>query len=436
MKISHNGREHELKPGWRPQTDQAREIIRDGQFVRDDGTQLEGIAAKRLRDRLLGTYDHMPKRSRGGNGATGPRRMLIPGLWPWGTIPVLGGNPKAGKTTLVADLARALVIPGYRFLGCFDPVEEVRYWDGETVDTDHNRERGVVLINAETPAEDMEAAIGMDLEVKTTEGLTSVGRWLLIEHLEELGGASVFDVTRPEIYDLWAHRLAECFECDGSDDQTPFAVIVDGVTAVLDNDTNRYGQWYAAFRRLMREVDVPNALAVAHNTLSGNHLMGGVEAQAGADGLWTYSSADSDDPGSSRWFSVRPRLGGVVIPPSRVTLDLERRPVMTREAAPTSSASPAAPADLGDYGEGVALTAAYVQAHPGADGAEITEAVSWGTKGMKLNARSRAVSDGLITEARCEAGCGVCVPRGVRPFWKRSHYWPATEPAPALVSEG
>lgn len=402
------------------------ELIRKGEFLNDDGTPLEGRAAKRVRDRLLGTYDHLPGRSRGGTRGDGPRRMLIPGLWPWGHIPMMGGNPKAGKTTLVADLTRALVIPGYRFLGCFDPVEGLEYGGG--VDLDNDRERGVVLINAETPPVDLEVAIGLDLEVETPEGSSSVGRYLYVEHLEELGGANVFDVTRPEIYELWTHRLAECFECDGFDDRTPFAVIVDGVTAVLDNDTNRYGEWYAAFRRLMREVDVPNALAVGHTTLKGDHLMGGAEAQAGPDGLWTYSSADSDDPGASRWFSVRPRLGGVVIPSSRVTLDPEGRPVMAREAAPSASGQVAA--DGGDDGEGVALTVAYVQAHPGADGAEITEAVNWGTKGMKLNARSRAVSGGLITEARCAAGCQVCASRGVRTFWKRSHYWPAAVPVP------
>ncbi len=96
----------------------------------------------------------------------------------------------------------------------------------------------------------------------------------------------------------WASQLIGCLDGDGSYDWSPFVVVVDGVTASLNAagmGTERTASGYAAFRRPMREVEVPNALAVAHNTLSRSHLMGGVEAQAGVGGLWSYSSDNPDN---------------------------------------------------------------------------------------------------------------------------------------------
>lgn len=426
--ISHEGRKYPVEigslpgsePGGRRKTTiqfltpnakgRQRELIREGTFVQRDGTPLTGRAAQRLRDRLLGTYAHLPERETfGSRREAGPRRMLIGDLWPWGHIPVLGGNPKAGKTTLVADLVRALTVPGYRFLGRFEPAEL----------SESERVRGVVLINAETPAEDMEAAIGLDEEPDLT-----------VYHLEDLGGAASFDVTAPDAYDQWAHELADCYQCDGTDDRTPFVVVVDGVTAILGNDTRRYGEWYAAFRALMRECDVPNALAVAHHTLSGDHLMGGVEAQAGADGLWTYSSADCDDPGASRWFSVRPRLGGVAIPATRVALSEEGRPVMDageqseaeRELMAGGLPEPATADEKADHDAG--LIAVYVTAHPGADGEEITRNAGVSPREESQSARKRAVDMELITEEKCAPACAVCSEKGRKWHHRRTHFWP------------
>ena len=95
---------------------------------------------------------------------------------------------------------------------------------------------------------------------------------LTVEHLEDAGGAQWMGLTDPDLYDLWAHRLAECNDCDGTDDWTPFAVIVDGVTAILQADGKQpedSGLSYAAFRRLLHEIDVPNGLATAHSVLGG-----------------------------------------------------------------------------------------------------------------------------------------------------------------------
>lgn len=236
-------------------------------------------------------------------------RWVIPGLWPWGHKPLLTGQPKAGKTSLVVELTAALLIEGHRFLGHFEPAAL----------SQDDRRRGIFLINAETPPPNLNhelvRKLGDDQEARIC---------LEVLHLETMGGPATLDLTRPELYDQWAHRLTSCNKCDRSDDWTPSVVIVDGLTAILqaaDKGVEHYGPWYAQFRQLMIELRVPNALVVGHSTLTGNHSMGGTEALAGPDGLWTYSSDNVDNPQASRWFSVMPRLGGAVVPRMRVVRD-------------------------------------------------------------------------------------------------------------------
>jgi hypothetical protein len=77
------------------------------------------------------------------------RRMLIPDLWTWGHKPVMSGNQKAGKTTLVThELVPSLVVPGWRLFDHFPPAQ---------VGTDLGR--GLWVVNAETPAQDFDAAL-------------------------------------------------------------------------------------------------------------------------------------------------------------------------------------------------------------------------------------------------------------------------------------
>lgn len=413
MRITHNGRTQEWTSGqwadaWelRPEQRPAMEAMaREGAITDDNGVPLSGRALQRVRDRLLETYDDLPWRSGRDRRPSEARRWLIPGLWPWGTIPMLGGNPKAGKSSIIADLAPSLVVPDYRFLDHFGPADV----------TAEERGRGVLVINAETPPEDFLAALDVGM---TGEAWT----YLDVQHLEDWGGAQVMDLTDPVIYDMWAHWLADCHMCDGSDDWVPFAVIVDGLTAILHaagKGTEGYGQWNAAFRRLIREVDIPNALVVAHNTLQGAHLMGGAEAQAGADGLWTYSSDNADRPDSPRTFSVRPRMGGTVVPPLRVVLREDGRPVVRRKGAGDGGA---APVEAEDHEATIAQrTAAYVREHPGADGQQLTDNVEdGGWKANNLKGRAKALELGLIREERCTSGCSLCP----SPHHRRRHYWP------------
>jgi hypothetical protein len=303
------------------------EMAQEGTITDRRGQRLEGAALDRMRHRLLMTYDELPQsrvfwdRLRAAR-STPDRRWLIPSLWPWGHIPMFGGNKGAGKTTVVADLVPSLIVPGRKFLNHFE-VPEVPEEDFGA---------GVWLINAETPAEDLDEALKPGLSYRFESGEWA-SEYVHVEHLQEdFGGPQMFDLTNSEIYELWFNRLIECSVCDGEDDHPPFALIVDGLTAILGGSTARYGEWYAKFRQLMRALDIPNALAVVHNTMAGGHPMGGVEAAAGADGLWTYSSDDPDSPFSKRRFSISPRLGGVALPPTPIIFEGGRLTLKPKKA--------------------------------------------------------------------------------------------------------
>ncbi|WP_160297620.1 AAA family ATPase [Demequina salsinemoris] len=294
----------------------------------DTDEEILGAARERLLARLEGRYDHMPRPRTLGErpGARAESRWLIPGLQKYGTIPMLGGPPKVGKTLLIADYVAALLIDDYRFLDHFEPA---------TLDYDE-KDRRVLVINAETPPEDFEAALlatGLGDFDEDTEPWSNFVR---VEHLEELGGPQVFDLTDDAIFEMWLQRMIPCEDCDGDDDApTPIAIVVDGLTAILGGTTDRYGPWYARFRQLCRALGVPNALVTGHTTLAGDHLMGGVEAQAGPDGLWTYTKAQ-DNARAQRRFRVEPRLGGVPFGPERVDL-VEGRMTITQHARKSSN---------------------------------------------------------------------------------------------------
>lgn len=285
---------------------------------------------------------------------------------------------------------------------------------------------GLWFINAETPP--------LELEAEALRLLGPFEDWeeevVQIVHLEQLGGAQMFDLTDPNIYTMWRLRMTHCSACNGTDDRPPAVVIVDGVTAILlaaGKGVEHVGLWFAAFRRLMREIGTPNALAIGHNTLTGSHLMGGVPAMAGSDGLWNYSSDDVDDPFSARRFSVVPRLGGIPVAPIKVNRGEDGR-LMAGSVAEAA-------AEKGATDREIILAVAhrtkdYVLLHPGVDGQALTDNVESTTKGINLAGRAKAVELELIREVACGKHCQICQ----RPHPRRSHYWPPP-PRPLLSAD-
>jgi AAA domain len=331
IRVRHAGREwviQEIDKDWLDLRSNASSVelaqmdraAAEGLIIDARGHPMTGAPLKRMRARLGMVFDWRPNdvpafmSNMVGLSSRQPSsagRWLVPDLWRFGTIPFLGGPPKVGKTTMVADLAASLAIPGHRFLNHFEPADL----------TDAERHpRGIWLINAETSPEVVESDL-VALGVISDHGLA-------VSHLEELGGPDLFDITDPATYERWANEFVACETCLGDDDAPPAVVIVDGLTAILQaagKGVEAYGNWYAQFRRLMREIGTENALVVGHNTMSGEHLMGGVEAQAGADALWTYSMSHPDNPSSKRWFSTRPRRGGAVVPRTEVVFGADGR---------------------------------------------------------------------------------------------------------------
>lgn len=368
------------------QHEQMREWASEAQVSLDDGTPVTGAALFRMRQRLVsrrvarGLALGSPLAK-----AKPPQRPLIPGLWQWGTIPTLGGPPKVGKTTFLANLTAALLVPGFRFLDHFEPVEL----------TDEERDSGVWFINAETPPVALEA----EMKALIPE---EYRRRLHVWHLETEGGAGTFDLTDPDLYDEWLLRLVECEDCDGSDDWGPLAVLADGMTAFLagtGKTTAATGLWYAQFRRLMREVGTPNAIASGHNVMRGGHLMGGVEASAPGDGLWSYDLGK----GGARKFSVRPRLGGPAVPAMRVEMHEGRLVAKAKAKQPAEPKAPAVPMRE--------RVLAYVQGRNGEGSGPSQRAVRDAVPGSHTavdSALSDLVSEGvLVTKPREGRGGGV-----------------------------
>lgn len=300
--------------------DEARRVVENGVLVTPEGEELPPLIAKRVKARLLRAYADKP---RPGLSTEEQGRWLVQDVWRWGHKPLLAGQPRAGKSTLVADLIGSLLVPGRRFLDYYPPVDL----------TDAERERGVWLINAENPEPELRTVLeSVGLEWWPDDRGDGSGRyfaegespgWLMVDHLARLGGPQSFDLRMPEVYDMWASRIMDesCATCDGRDEAPPFAVVADGLTAVLGSDTTAYGAWMARFRDLMQELDIPNALVVAHSPMGGGEAMNGVESIAGADGSWKYQMSNVHDPGAHRTFSGSRRLIRGGIEGGRVTLD-------------------------------------------------------------------------------------------------------------------
>lgn len=305
-----------------------------------DEKPMPPVNAMRLRRRLLNPEANIGRweeRHLGSQVPEGERRYLIPGLWLWGTIPILTGQPRVGKTDLSCDLAASLAIPGRRFLDHFEPA---------TLTQEERETHGIAIINAETPPEDFERELlrlGVDPDPWADNGQALVRPF----HLE--AEQRSFDLTNPEVFEEWLIELALCDDCDGTDDSPPNVVILDGLTAVLRNagkTAEHYGTWIAAFRKLLSALGTPNGLIIGHSTFSGGHSLGNTEGSAQSDALWSYTSNNPDNPTAPRRFKVIPRMGGPVIPPTRVDL-VEDRLVLASRPEKSKGGESSAPAPQG-----------------------------------------------------------------------------------------
>ncbi|WP_156149116.1 hypothetical protein [Microbacterium oxydans] len=316
-------------------------ILHDARITDATGVTITGKARQRVVDRLMIDTGNMPPIfDPTAEGAV--TRAYIPGLWNHGTVPAFIGPKGWGKTKLLfGELAPSLLIPDRRFLGAFEATQM----------TDAERARDVWMINSETrPTAVHEELIAGGLSFSTRAGVPCyVGPFgldagvLIVEHLPASGGATLFDLTDPAKAGWWEERL---IRFTGTH-EPPLVVVADGVSAMLGNDTNRYGAFTSAFRRLLQEAGIPNGLGVLHSPMDPrvNTPMNGLESMGEWDGMW-IARADRFPifPTTPRHFLTLPRLGDPIVSDARVSLGDDGR--LTLGAASEGKAvAPVAPVD-------------------------------------------------------------------------------------------
>lgn len=306
---------------------QMRLLVERGEAVRLVDSHVlserDQIALRRRLWRAMEGRDERRRWSQWKGAEEAQIRYLIDGLVTWGICPTLAGQSGAGKTRLLAIYLRALVDPTFRFLGRFGPSTLAQ---GEL-------ERLIVVLNTETPPVEFEAEL-MRAGLSRDDGyglwgvlrpdleLPDVGFAIRVIHLEYEGGATLFDITEEAKFEAWVERLLFCDECDGEpgDEFAPIMLIVDGMTAVLEGDPNRYARFIDAYHRLLDVVDIPNGLILGHSFGTTSRLLGPQENMTRQDGRWSYMSDDPDNPFAARRFKVSPRGMSPAVPSTLVVV--------------------------------------------------------------------------------------------------------------------
>lgn len=191
-------------------------------------------------------------------------------LLPVGGRAILAAQYKAGKTTFVANLLRALA-DGGRFLGQYDC----------------GRPRRVALIDDE-----------LDERL--------LRRWLREQHIDNTdmvdvyplkGRVASFNLLDDRIRDTWADRL------DGVD-----FVILDCLRPVLDgaglDENHDVGQFLNAFDALCADAGIDEQVVVHHMGHGAQRSRGDSRILDWPDATWKITREDIDDPASARYFSA------------------------------------------------------------------------------------------------------------------------------------
>ncbi|WP_431903681.1 bifunctional DNA primase/polymerase [Nonomuraea sp. bgisy101] len=291
-----------------------------------------------------------------------PARYRIDGLWPVGGRVMLAAQFKAGKTTLVANLLRALA-DGEDFLG------------RHAVDQPDGR---IVVIDDELDERMLRRWL-------REQGIANPER---VAVLPLRGRVSSFDILEEETRARWAQTLRQA---------EASIVVLDCLAPILDalglSEDKEAGQFLTAFDEMLGTANVAEAVVVHHMGHSGERTRGASRLRDWPDVEWRLVRDKSDDgetnPAAPRYFSAYGR--DVDVPESR----LEFLPVGRRLAIAGGSRKQAAGERIiDDILEHLSLT-------PGRSGRQIEDALGGEHAREELRrALKRAIAEGRLRVAR------------------------------------
>lgn len=268
-----------------------------------------------------------------------PQRYRLEGLWPSGGRAMLAAQFKAGKTTMVGNLVRALV-DGEAFLDAFavEPLVEGRR---------------VVVIDDELD-ERMIRAWLRDQNIVHTEAAAV---------LPLRGNLASFDILDPAIRTQWANALRQA---------RAEIVILDCLAPLLDalglSEDKEAGKLLVAFDELLGEADVAEAVVVHHMGHSGERTRGASRLRDWPDVEWRLVREKGEDgetdPGAPRFFSAYGR--DVDVPESALQFD-----PLTRHLSISGGSRKEARAT-----EAIEIVVEYLTLNPESSGRRIEEALA------------------------------------------------------------
>jgi hypothetical protein len=220
-----------------------------------------------------------------------PTRYRIDRLALDGARIMLSAQYKAGKTTIVANLLRALA-DGEKFLGRFDvKIPATR----------------IVLIDDELDRDTMKRWL-RDQQI--------VNSAAIVDTVSLRGRLGSFNLLDDRCRDQWSQRLSD-LGCD--------YLILDCLRPVLDAlglDENRdAGQFLVPFDTMLYGAGVSNSLMVQHMGHHGERSRGDSRLQDWPDAIWRLVR-ESEEPDSARFFSAFGR--DVNVPEGRLSYNDRR----------------------------------------------------------------------------------------------------------------
>ena len=310
-----------------------------------------------------------------------PVAYTIRDLMPLGTHGIIAAQYKAGKSTLTANLIRALADQD-PFLGQFEVHEA----------------RDVTLIDNELDDRTLRRWL-------RSQGIKNTGRVRLVSLR---GSVSTFDLIDEETRHRWAAHLSN-----------PGVVILDCLRPVLDAiglDENREaGRFLTAFDEFLQLAGAEEAMVVHHMGHNSERSRGDSRLQDWPDVTWKLVRKTPDDPASPRYFTAYGR--DVDVPEGRLEYDeATRRLTLTLGNRKQSR-------HLDRVEELVAEVVQHVTANPGQTKNKIEAAFTARAVDVR-EALQKAVEQGLIEERQRRARGGG-----------KEYHPTGSEPRPNLVPE-